>query len=113
MEPRRAFTLIEVLVALVLMGVGAAALVTALSGDHRLRERAGAESFVAARARARLEFLAVRPCSGDTSGVVTAAWGAERWQARASASQWRVTDSLVPRPPAAPVVITARVACPA
>lgn len=111
MQPRRAFTLVEVLVALVLMGVGAAALVTALTGDHRLRERAAESRFAAASVRARIELLAALPCSGDASGVTASAWGSERWNARASASRWSLTDSVVPRPPAAPIVIEARVAC--
>ncbi|HEY2850673.1 MAG TPA: prepilin-type N-terminal cleavage/methylation domain-containing protein [Gemmatimonadaceae bacterium] len=112
MQPRRAFTLVEVLVAVVLMGVGSAALVTALTGDHRLRERAAESRFAAASARARIELLASLPCSADASGVTASAWGSERWSARVSASRWNLTDSVVPRPPAAPIVIEARVACP-
>jgi prepilin-type N-terminal cleavage/methylation domain-containing protein len=116
MHPRRAFTLVEVLVALVLMGVAAAGLVTALSGDHRMREAAAVQSFAAGRARERLELLAVLPCSGDSSGATISVWGVERWRAHASPPVWRLTDSIVPRPSAgsalAPVVIDARVACP-
>lgn len=112
MRPQRAFTLIEVLVALVLMGVAAAAMVTALGGDHQLRERAAESGFAAAAARARLEFLATLNCARDTSGVATSARGAERWHAVVSASLWRLTDSVVVRLPAPPIVIEARVACP-
>ena len=112
MKPRHAFTLVEVLVALMLLGAAAGALVTAVVGDHRLRERAAGDSFAASAARARLEMLAASPCSGDVSGVAASARGVEHWSARASRPLWRLTDSIVPRRPAAPVVIEARVACP-
>jgi prepilin-type N-terminal cleavage/methylation domain-containing protein len=112
MIPRRAFTLVEVLVALVLMGVAAAGLVTALTGDHRVRELAAASSAAAGVARDRLELLSALPCSGDASGVTAFAWGAERWRAQASRSAWLLTDSLVPQSPATAIVIEARVACP-
>lgn len=112
MKPRHAFTLIEVLVALGLMGVAAGALAAAMAGDHRLRERAAEQGFAATAARARLEMLAISPCSGDASGVTASARGVERWQARAAGAVWRLTDSIIPRSPAAPVVIEARVTCP-
>lgn len=112
MKPRLAFTLVEVLVALMLLGAAAGALVTALVGDHRLRERAAANTFAASVARARLEMLAASPCSGDVSGVTTSVRGTEHWWARASRPLWRLTDSILPPVPARPVVIEARVACP-
>ncbi|MGH7653908.1 MAG: prepilin-type N-terminal cleavage/methylation domain-containing protein [Gemmatimonadaceae bacterium] len=116
MQSCRAFTLVEVLVALVLTGVAAVGLVTALTGDHRLRAAAAAHSFAAGRARERLDVLAMLPCSGDASGATTSVWGVERWRAQASPPVWRLTDSIVPRPLAgaavAPVVIVARIACP-
>ena len=111
MQPRRAFTLVEVLVALVLMGAGAAALVTAVTGDHRLRERSAQNSFAAAAARARLEVLATLPCSGDLSGAVSSARGVEHWHATASAPVWRFTDSVTLQQAPVPIVIAARVAC--
>lgn len=112
MHRRRAFTLVEVLVALVLMGVAAAGLVTALTGDHRLRAAAAAHSFAAARARERFELLAMLPCSGDASGATISGSGVERWRAQAAQPVWRLTDSLVPPAPAVPVVIEARIPCP-
>ncbi|MFI5233471.1 MAG: prepilin-type N-terminal cleavage/methylation domain-containing protein [Gemmatimonadales bacterium] len=115
MQPRRAFTLVEVLVALVLMGVAAAGMVTALSGDHRLREAAAVRTFAAGRARERLELLATLPCSGDSSGASPSRWGVEYWRAQASPTGWRLTDSIVPAASAgsgsAAVVIQARIAC--
>ena len=116
MQRRKAFTLVEVLVALVLLGVAAAGLVTALTGDHRLRAAAAVHGFAAARVRDRLELLAMLPCSGDAAGATTSVWGVERWHARASPSVWQLTDSILPRPAARsstpPLVIEARVACP-
>ena len=112
MRSRLAFTLVEVIVALALMGVAAAGLVTALTGDHHLREMAAVRSFAAARARERLELLAALPCSGDASGVTTSVWGVERWHSQLSLRTWHLTDSLVPPPPSIPIVIEARVACP-
>ena len=116
MQPHRAFTLIEVLVALVILGVAAAGLVTALTGDHRMRETAAVHGFEAARVRERLERLATLPCSGDAAGATTSVWGVERWHAQASPLTWRLTDSILPRPsvrsPQSPLVIEARIACP-
>ncbi len=109
---RRAFTLIEILVALIMMGVAAAGLVSALTGDHRLRDMAAVHTFAANRARERLELLAALPCAGDTSGTTVSALGAERWRASAAPPAWVLTDSIVPRPPAHVLVIEARVACP-
>jgi prepilin-type N-terminal cleavage/methylation domain-containing protein len=113
---RRAFTLIEILVALMMMGVAAAGLVSALTGDHRLRDMAAVRTFAADRARERLELLAALPCAGDTSGTTISALGAERWRASVSRSvsrsAWLLTDSVVPRSPAHVLVFEARVACP-
>jgi prepilin-type N-terminal cleavage/methylation domain-containing protein len=109
---RRAFTLIEVLVALIIMGVGAAGLAGALAGDLRLRDLAAANALAAGVARDRLELLAALPCSADASGTSESAWGSERWRASASPSSWSLTDTLRLRRTAAPVVIRARVACP-
>jgi prepilin-type N-terminal cleavage/methylation domain-containing protein len=109
---RRAFTLVEVLVALMMLGVAAAGLVSALAGDHRLRDMAAAHTFAADRARERLELLAALPCAGDLSGTSVSAQGAERWRASVSPSAWQLTDSLVPRTPGHALVIEARVACP-
>jgi prepilin-type N-terminal cleavage/methylation domain-containing protein len=109
---RRAFTLIELLVALVIMCVAAAGLAGALTGDRRLRDSAAANAFAAGRARERIELLAALPCSPEASGASSSAWGSERWRAWSSSSTWHLTDSLVLRRSAAPVVIEAHVACP-
>ena len=109
---RRAFTIVELLVALVMMGIAAAALVSALTGDRRLRDLAAAHAFAADRARERLEWLAALPCAADVAGRSASAWGVESWRASPEALAWRLTDSLVLRRWEAPLVVEARVACP-
>jgi prepilin-type N-terminal cleavage/methylation domain-containing protein len=112
LHARRAFTLIEVLVALVLMGAASAALAGTLTADRRLRDLSAVYAFAADRARERMELLAALPCSSDTAGTTASPWGSERWRASPSGGHWSLTDSLVLRRMAAPVVIEAHVACP-
>ncbi len=76
---RRAFTLLEVLVALVLLGVGilgisaSAALVSRMVGDgSRL-------NLAASIATTRLEQLRAMPCASATSGAATTRGVEERW----------------------------------
>lgn len=109
---RRAFTIIEILVALILMGIAAAGLVSALTGDRRLRDLAAVQTFAADRARERLETLAALPCASATSGTYASALGSERWSATVSQSSWQLTDTLSLARVAAPLIISARVACP-
>ena len=109
---RHAFTLVELLVALLLLGVAAEGLVSALTGDRRLRELAAAHSFAADRVRERLEQLAGLPCSPAASGTSGSAQVSEYWRASSSGFSWQLTDSLVLRGSTAPLVIEARVACP-
>jgi prepilin-type N-terminal cleavage/methylation domain-containing protein len=109
---RAAFTLVELLVALILMGVAAAGLVAGLTGDRRLRDLAAAHAFAADRIRERLEQLAARPCAFEVSGTSGSAWASERWRASPSQSAWHLTDSLVVGRSAAPLIIEAHVACP-
>ena len=111
-RPRAAFSLVELLVALTLLGVGAAGLALALAGDRRLRDLADSDARAADRLRARIELLVARPCGIDTAGTSTEPWGAESWRAIAVRGAWHLTDSLVPRRSNAPLVIEARVACP-
>ncbi len=74
---RRAFTLVELIVALVMMSAGVAGLVSALTGDRRLRDMAAAHAFAADRARERVELLSILPCAADTSGAAISAWATE------------------------------------
>jgi prepilin-type N-terminal cleavage/methylation domain-containing protein len=111
---RRAFTIVELLVALVIMGVAGTGLASALTGDRRLRNLAAAHEFAADRARERLEWLAALPCAPGAAGTSSSPWGLERWNASLVQSAWQLADSLVLTldPPAAPVVIDATIACP-
>jgi prepilin-type N-terminal cleavage/methylation domain-containing protein len=109
---RPGFTLVELLVALVLLGVGAAALATALAGERRLREMADVEAGIAIVTRERLETLAVRRCTAGFAGRRVERWGEERWTASPGAGAWTLIDTLAPRGTRAPVFITTRVSCP-
>ena len=109
---RRGFTLVELLVALVLLGVGAAALATALASEQRLRAMADVEAGVAIVARERLETLAVRRCDAGYAGRRAERWGEERWTATPGAGAWTLVDTLAPRGARPPVLITTRVSCP-
>jgi prepilin-type N-terminal cleavage/methylation domain-containing protein len=109
---RRAFTIVEVLVALVIMGVACAGLAGGLAGDRRLRDLAAGDLFAADRARERIELLAALPCAGESVGSSASAWGFERWRAVPATAAWRLTDSLFIRGSAAPIVFDLRVACP-
>ena len=108
---RRAFTLVELLVALVMMGVAVAGLVSALTGDRRLRDMAAAHSFAADRARERVELLSMLPCAADTSGTASSAWATEHWRASPLQSHWSLTDSVVFVQSIVPLVVRATVAC--
>ena len=108
---RRAFTLVELLVALIMMGVGVAGLVTALTGDRRVRDMAAAHSFAADRARERVELLSGLPCAADTSGTAVSRWATEHWRAAPAQSAWALADSVVFAQTTVPLVIRATVAC--
>ena len=109
---RPGFTLVEVLVALVLLGVGAAALATALAGERRLRDMADAEAGVAVVARERLEALVVRRCDSASAGRRVERWGEERWTATPGAGAWTLVDTLAPHGVRAPILIATRISCP-
>lgn len=109
---RHAFTLVELLVALVMLGEATVGLVSALTGDRRLRDLAASHTFAAERVRERLEQLAALPCSPAAGGTIATEWGTEHWRASSSRFSWHVTDSLEFRGSAAPIVLEARVACP-
>lgn len=110
---RSGFTLVELLVALVLLGVGAAALATAVAGERRLRELAEVEGGVALAARERLETLAVRRCDRRFDGRRVESWGEERWSAVPGDGFWTLVDTLAPRGARVSVLLSSRVTCPA
>jgi type II secretory pathway pseudopilin PulG len=109
---RRALTLVEVVVALSVVGVAGAALVAALVADLRLRNLASSHDAAAHRARDRLGQLAIRACVRDTSGSSLEAWGTEAWRATVEGRSWRLIDSASLRSSRAVLAIDARVGCP-
>ena len=110
-RPRRAYSLIEVLVACAVLGAGTASLALALSSDHRLRTMTAAHQGAARRARVHLEWLAARACGADTGGATLTEWGTEAWRASVTGGSWRLVDSLRVRGSKVPLVIDALVAC--
>jgi len=111
-HPRSAFTLVELLIALALMGVGVTALASALLSDIRIRDLATGESGAAAQLRDRMERLAVTPCVRDTAAADVASWGTARWRASSHNGVWYFLDSVTPRRVHSALVIEARVTCP-
>jgi len=111
-QGRAAFSLVELLVALTLVGVSAAGLAVALAGDRRVRDLAAAHAAAAALARGHLEALATRTCGADTLEARAWTWGTESWHATAVLGAWHLTDSLARPHGGALLLIEARVACP-
>ena len=96
---RFAFTLVEIIVALTLVAVGAAGLASALTVDKKLRDAAQARTRMAAQLRMRLGAIAATRCTSDTSGVAHERWGDERWRAAVSGDRAHLIDSLIPSRP--------------
>jgi prepilin-type N-terminal cleavage/methylation domain-containing protein len=96
---RPAFTLVEIIVALTLLAVGAAGLASALTADKKLRDAAQARTRMAAQLRIRLGAIAATRCTSDTSGVVHEWWGDERWRATGTGDRAHLLDSLIPSRP--------------
>jgi prepilin-type N-terminal cleavage/methylation domain-containing protein len=90
---RAAFSLVELVVSLVLLGVGlaafarAAAAVARLEGDARRRYR------MADVLRARIDSLAALPCT-SASGTASADGIDETWRAESDGRQWTLTVRL-------------------
>ncbi len=106
------FTLVEIVVALVLVGAAGAGLASGIGGHGRLRYLATQHTLAGERARTHLELLAVRRCTADTAAALVESWGTDAWQAIAAGGVWTSTDSFALRRIARPVVIEARVSCP-
>ena len=93
---RAAFTLVEIIVALTLLAVGAAGLASALTADKQLRDAARARTQMAAQLRLRIGTIAAS-CAGDSSGVAHGSWGDERWRSVGSGARAQLIDTLIPR----------------
>ncbi len=81
MRTRPAVSLIEVLVALVLLGIGVSGTLASLSAAQRLRDSARAREELAARASDRLDWFLSAGCAvgdtgsaADTAGRVITSW---------------------------------------
>jgi type II secretory pathway pseudopilin PulG len=79
MSNRPAVTLIEVMVATVLLAVGVAGTVAALVAATRLRLEAAARETAAATADRRLAWFEAMGCLGGDTAIVALPPGAERW----------------------------------
>ena len=110
-RPRPALSLVEVVVALAVLGVAVATLAAALLSDVRLRALSHAQAGAGRRSHDRIEMLAVRRCTADTAGAAVESWGAEAWRATRDGRSWYLKDSLVPRRSASAFSVEARVAC--
>lgn len=87
MSLRGGVSLIEVLVAMVLLAIGIAGTMSALAAASQLRERARLQEELAAEALDRLAWFESRACAQlDTAEQVTTARGVRL--------DWRVRDSL-------------------
>lgn len=101
LRARRGFTIIELVVAIIIMTVGVLALATGSAGVAR-QMRAGNQSAVAATVgQARLENIRSLGCSSISNGTATTRGMSEKWAIVWISSRARVvTESVtyVPRP---------------
>lgn len=112
MRRRRAFSLVELLTALMLLAVGLAAFVRAATAVARLENDALLRRALAGVTQARLDSLAAQPCGADRTGQASHAGVSERWSASNDGTRWLVTDSIVVRSrPALARVYAASLAC--
>ncbi len=112
MRALRAFTIVELLTALVLLAVGLAAFARAAGAVARLESDARLRRLVAAAIQARLDSLAGQACDGPRAGEAQHDGLAERWHAEPQAQHLRLEEHIeVPARPALSRSITATIAC--
>jgi prepilin-type N-terminal cleavage/methylation domain-containing protein len=97
MKPRPAFSLVELLTALVLLTVGLAAFVRAAGAVARLENDARLRRALAVVMQARLDSLAAQPCGPAHFGQAFHAGIDERWSAVSDGRRWLLRDTLVVR----------------
>ncbi len=108
---RHAFTVVELLGALVLLAVGLAGFTRAAAGVAALERDARLRRAVADALHARLDSLAAEPCAA-ASGAATHAGVAERWRVTSDAGALLLTDTVdVPARPRLGRVLEARLRC--
>ena len=95
MPRRSAFSLIELLIALVLLAVGLAAYARAAGAVARLENDARLRRAIAEVTQARLDSLAALPCGPARSGEAHFAGVGEQWSATSDGRRWEVRESIV------------------
>lgn len=91
---RRAFTLLELLVACVVLGTGVLGLASTAVAIARLAGDATREENAAERGQARMEALRASRCSASTSGSVVAGGISEWWSAAGAPAGQLLADSI-------------------
>ena len=109
---RSGFTIVEALVATMIMGVAGGMLAAAFTVTTAARRRATLDRHTAVQVHERIALLSRRPCSAaDTSGSGTLGAATHWWRATRIANGWAFTDSVtVPGAPARSA-IAGTVAC--
>ena len=97
MRHRTAFSLIELLTALVLLAVGLAAFARAAGAVARLENDARLRRAMADVTQARLDSLAAAPCGPSRPGQGPPAGIGEGWGATTDGRRWLVSDTLAVR----------------
>jgi len=112
MRHRRAFSLIELLAALVLLAVGLAAYTRAAGAVARLENDALLRRLVAAAVQARLDTLRAQACGDARSGSSNRNGVHERWSVTPQLRHLQLTQRVdVPARPALGHELTATIAC--
>jgi prepilin-type N-terminal cleavage/methylation domain-containing protein len=108
----RAFSLVELLTALVLLVVGLAAVARAAGAIARLEGDARLRRVAAAALRARLDSVSAWPCHAAATGVADADGVHERWSVIPSGDRLLLIDSVAVRArPALSRALEVAVAC--
>jgi len=112
MRSRRAFSLVELLTALVLLAVGLAAFVRAAASVARLEADARLRRTVGEVMRARLDTLRGLGCGGEAAGTAQHGGVRERWRARPDGARLALTDTIeVAARPALARAVASAAAC--
>lgn len=108
----RAFTVVEAIIAIALLGVAAASLASAMAASTALRARANARFSAAAGSADRVSQLARRPCAAaDTGGAHQRSGITERWSATQTPDGWAVAETVFAARAPEPIVVKMVVAC--
>lgn len=97
MRRRSAFSLVELLTALMLLAVGLAAFARAAGAVARLENETQLRRALADAMQSRLDSLATEPCGAGRSGQAFHHGITERWLATSDGRRWFVTDSIAVR----------------